>query len=418
MLSLRPHDFVPQRTTAEYEALWQAWIWRPLWGLKQLLVHSDSRLVAHQINGEYEAKEQKIAQYLDLVKKRKGVQLENKSEASNTTNSSGSVTLVDGVLYKRGYSVPLLRLSETDADYALREVHEGICGNHAGGQTLAYKLIRQGYYWPYLRKDATDLVKRCERCQRFAQAVRYNPEQLTSVFSPWPFAKWGMDLIGPLPTGKGGVNGKQFDNRRFRNFCEGFHIKNYFSTPYHPQSNGQVEAVNKILKYTLKARLEESKGNWPEELPGVLWSYRMTHLAATGETPFSLAYGAEAVIPVEIGAPTFRIANFEENCNEAALRTELDLLEEKRCSVEMKNAVYKQRSERYYNSKVKERRFQVGDLVLKKITGVQPNPLKPTWEGPFRVSHVLSGGAYQLEYLSGEKFMHPWNVAYLKRYYQ
>ncbi|KAK6118110.1 hypothetical protein DH2020_048159 [Rehmannia glutinosa] len=534
----RPHDLIPATNNeAEYEALLAGLDMAASMGLKQLLVHSDSQLVVHQINGEYEAKEQKIAQYLDLVKKRlshfktkvlhvpraenmqadalarlgsspgtdaitdvtvtqlsapslgakkiyttetteqtwmtpivqyleKGVQPENKAEARTLRTQAARFTLVDGILYKRGYSVPLLRcLSEIDADYALREVHEGICGNHAGGQTLAYKLIRQGYCWPSLRKDATDLVKRCERCQRFAPQVRYHPEQLTSVFSPWPFAKWGMDLIGPLPTGKGGVkyaivavdyftkwaeaeplakideekivsfvwksiiwrfgiphsivtdNGKQFDNRRFRNFCEGFRIKNYFSTPYHPQSNGQVEAVNKILKYTLKARLEESKGNWPEELPGVLWSYRTTHRAATGETPFSLAYGAEAVIPVEIGAPTFRIANFEENCNEAALRAELDLLEEKRCSAEMKNAVYKQRSERYYNSKVKERRFQVGDLVLKKITGVQPSPLKPTWEGPFWVTTSYRG-AYQLEYLSGEKFMHPWNVAYLKRYYQ
>ncbi|KAK6139010.1 hypothetical protein DH2020_027247 [Rehmannia glutinosa] len=190
-----------------------------------------------------------IIQYLE-----KGVQPENKVEARTLRTQAAQFTLVDGVLYKRGYSVPLLQcLSETDADYALREVHEGICGNHAGGQTLAYKLIRQGYYWLSLRKDATDLVKRCERCQRFAPQVRYHPEQLTSVFSPWSFAKWGMDLIGPLPTGKG----------------EGFHIKNHFSTPYHPQSNGQVEAVNKILKYTLKARLEESKGNWPEELPVV-----------------------------------------------------------------------------------------------------------------------------------------------------
>ncbi|KAK6139045.1 hypothetical protein DH2020_027212 [Rehmannia glutinosa] len=142
-----------------------------------------------------------IVQYLE-----KGVQPENKAEARTLRTQAARFTLVDDILYKRGYSVPLLRcLSETDADYALREVHEGICGNHAGGQTLAYKLIRQGYYWPSLRKDATDLVKRCERCQKFAPQVRYHPEQLTSIFSPWPFAKWGMDLIGPLPTGKGGV---------------------------------------------------------------------------------------------------------------------------------------------------------------------------------------------------------------------
>ncbi|XP_074323540.1 uncharacterized protein LOC141660453 [Apium graveolens] len=101
---------------------------------------------------------------------------------------------------------------------------------------------------------------------------------LTPMVSPWPFAMWGIDLIGELPKAKGDVkfgipyklvsdNGKQFDSMELRQLCEELKIKKEFAAVYHPQSNGQTEAVNKIIKHTLKTKLEERKGNWPEELP-------------------------------------------------------------------------------------------------------------------------------------------------------
>ena len=74
----------------------------------------------------------------------------------------------------------------------------------------------------------------------------------------------------------------------------------------HPQANGQVEAINKILKSTIKKCLEKAKGNWVDELPFALWAYRTTHKTATGHTPFSLALGSEAMIPVELEVPTHR----------------------------------------------------------------------------------------------------------------
>ncbi|KAL5577189.1 hypothetical protein UlMin_018888 [Ulmus minor] len=98
----------------------------------------------------------------------------------------------------------------------------------------------------------------------------------------------------------------------------------------HPKSNGQVEAVNKTIKQALKKKLEKSKGAWVDELPLVLWSYRTSFRATTGETPFSLAYGVEAVIPVEISLPTFRVDNFDEESNDVLLALATDLLEEKR----------------------------------------------------------------------------------------
>lgn len=87
--------------------------------------------------------------------------------------------------------------------------------------------------------------------------------------------------------------------------------------------------------------------------------------------------------------------------NDLARRIDLDLLEERRLDSVHKNAGYKQRVERFYNSKIKIRRFAVGELVLKKIQGPSRGPFGPNWEGPFRVSRWLSNGAYELEHLDG-----------------
>ncbi|KAL5575127.1 hypothetical protein UlMin_016826 [Ulmus minor] len=140
-----------------------------------------------------------------------------------------------------------------------------------------------------------------------------------------------------------------------------------FSSPAHPKSNGQVEAVNKTIKQTLKKKLEKSKGAWVDELPLVLWAYRTSFRAATGETPFSLAYGVEAVIPIEISLPTFRVDNFDEESNYVLLALATDLLEEKREISQVRAAALQQTIARYYNSKVKLRRFVKGDLVLRKV---------------------------------------------------
>ncbi|CAL8125951.1 unnamed protein product [Prunus armeniaca] len=91
-----------------------------------------------------------------------------------------------------------------------------------------------------------------------------------------------------------------------------------FASPALPQSNGQVEAVNKIIKKTLKTKLDKAKVCWPELLPEVLWSYRTTFHTSTGETPFSLSFGTEAVAPVEIGQPTYRTSTYEADANESS----------------------------------------------------------------------------------------------------
>ena len=271
-------------------------------------------------------------------------------------------------------------------------------------------------------RDATELVRKCKVCQEHAKISHLPSEPLTSVTSPWPFQHWGLDILGPLPLGKGqckfivvamdyftkwaeaeplatitekkvrnfvwraiicrfGIqrtlvfdNGKQFDNHKFRDFCTELGIKNYYSSLAHPQSNGQAEVTIRTLKATLKTKLEDLKGKWVEYLPEVLWAYRTTLKSTTQETPFTLAFGTDAVALVEIGLKSLRIELASVEHNEEALRLNLDLLDEKRDQVQRRTEDYLRKTARYYDQKVKPRSYKPGDLVLKKLLPARKNP--------------------------------------------
>ena len=135
-------------------------------------------------------------------------------------------------------------------------------------------------------------------------------------------------------------NGLQFDSKSFKRYCCELGITNRYSTPSYPQGNGQVEAVNKVIVNGLKKRLDDTKERWVEELPHVLWTYRTTPRRSTGETPFSMSYGVEAVIPIETGFPTLRTQTFNPNNNDRLLERSLDLLEERRENAMVQLAYY------------------------------------------------------------------------------
>ena len=123
-----------------------------------------------------------------------------------------------------------------------------------------------------------------------------------------------------------------------------------------------------------------------EELPHVPWMYRTTHRRSTGETPFSLTYGAEAVIPLETGFPTIRTSSFNPKDNDEQLTRNLNLIEERREDAMVKLAYYQQKLKQGYDATVKLRPLTSGDLVLHKVVGTAKNPawgkLGPNWEGP------------------------------------
>lgn len=218
------------------------------------------------------------------------------------------------------------------------------------------------------------------------------------MISPWPFVVWGIDIIGSLPLAKGGAkyaivavdyftkwaeaeplatittkkvinfivhdsicrfalphtvvtdNGTQFDSVEFKDFYQRFYIQKKFSTVAHPQANGQVEAVNKVIKSILKKRLEKAGGKWVDELPMALWAYQTAHKSTIGHTPFSLPYGSEAVIPVEMEVPSHRVIYYDPKTNAIILAESLDLLDGKREEADLRAAAYRSRVARLYNA--------------------------------------------------------------------
>uniref|UniRef100_A0A2N9F1Z8 Uncharacterized protein n=1 Tax=Fagus sylvatica TaxID=28930 RepID=A0A2N9F1Z8_FAGSY len=257
---------------------------------------------------------------------KEGVLPEQKKEAEIIRRKTARFWLSkDLKLYRRSFSGPYLLCVHPDViEDLLYEIHEGICGSHTGGRSLAHRALTQGYWWPYMQKDAVDYVRKCDKCQRFSHSLHQPAGELQPLVSPWPFAQWGMDLVGPLPKATGnrrwlivatdyftkwveaeplanirdrdsikfvwkniitrfGIpktiisdNGTQFTSKPFTKYCSELGIKNVYSSPAYPQSNGQAEASNKTVLDGIKKRLEDAKGRWVEELPNVLWTFRTT----------------------------------------------------------------------------------------------------------------------------------------------
>ena len=152
-----------------------------------------------------------------------------------------------------------------------------------------------------------------------------------------------------------------------------------------------------------------------------MWTHRTTKRRSTGETPFALAYGVEAVISLEVGLPTTRTTEYDAEENESNLRKDVNLLEEKRDMAIIRLASYQQQMKRRYNKNIKPRSFQVGDLVLRKMVTNTKNPndgkLEPNWEGPYRVTTLAGVGAYRLEDMDGKPVPKPWNICNLRKYF-
>ncbi|KAL0444641.1 UNVERIFIED_CONTAM: hypothetical protein Slati_2186800 [Sesamum latifolium] len=174
------------------------------------------------------------------------------------------------------------------------------------------------------------------------------------------------------------------------------------------QANGQVKVTNRILVQDIKKRPDQARGTWVEELTSVLWSYRTTPRGSTGENPFTLVYGTEAIIPAELGMPSHRILHFDEEHNSQLLKENLDLVNELRETAFIRIQRYKNTMINAHTKRVKARRFQVGDLVLQIVDTLKPiGKLNPKWEGPYKVTKIIGNGAYELEDTEGRILSRP-----------
>ncbi|CAL9017964.1 unnamed protein product [Prunus brigantina] len=213
----------------------------------------------------------------------------DRTEARTVRRRSARYLLLQGILYRRSHSLPLLRcVAPQQGDYILREIHEGACGDHSGSRSLAFKAVRQGYYWPSLHADATRIVQKCDPCQRFGSVPKWTEAEALATITAAKIEHFVWKNIicrFGLPNAIVTDNGKQFDCSCFRNLCSRFNISIFFASPAHPQSNGQVEAINKIIKKTLKKKLGAAKGNWPEILPEAIWAINTSYRRSTASLP-------------------------------------------------------------------------------------------------------------------------------------
>jgi hypothetical protein len=217
------------------------------------------------------------------------------------------------------------------------------------------KILRADYFWPSIFKDCIEAIKKCPPCQIFNKKACTHPTALHPIITIGPFAKWGINFMQCKPTLAGGHgyiivaidyftkwaeamptflndgrtttlflfnhiitrfgvphaiftnHGEHFKNQMMSEL----HVKLGFihenSSPYYPQANGQVEAINKVLKTMIQCMVGENKTSWHLQLFSTLWAYHTSVKTSTGFTPFQLVYGIEAVLPIECEIPSLKL---------------------------------------------------------------------------------------------------------------
>nr|KAJ0211608.1 hypothetical protein LSAT_V11C400219340 [Lactuca sativa] len=462
-------DFHTSNNEAEYEALLVGLRLAKQMGAKVVTALTDSRLAANQINGNFKTRYQRMEKYVKIVRRliqsfkqftikqiprsenrredalsmlpstcfdhlskkvlvevlkersiderqvndltttgptwmtpfmeylQRGMLPDDHGEARKIRIKAPSYVLVDGELYRRGFTTPWLKcVDQGKGMEALQEAHAGQAGVHEGARDLTGK-----------------------ECQSYAPVQENPPVTLRNISSPWPFYQWGIDIVGSFPEAPGRLKYMVVAVDYFTKWIEAeplaciserhmikFVWKNImtrFGTPKVLISdNGLQFAENPFREWCTS----KAKGNWEKEIPAVLWSYRTTRRTSTHETPFSLTYGTESMLLMEMMVGTLRSTNADEESNVQDLRLNLDMLEERREKSEIQQAAYKRVAERYYNQRVKERAFRVGEYMLRKNEASRAQPqgkLGPTWEGPYKIIEANRNDAYVLETVEGRQ---------------
>jgi hypothetical protein len=265
-------------------------------------------------------------------------------------------------LFRRFVDGLLLRcVNDEEAHKLLHEIHGSSVsvihiGGHFSAKATAFKIIRNGYYWPSIFQDSYKFTRSCDKCQKFVGKERLSAMPLQPVLPDFPFSKWGLDFIGPInpPSSTGHIfiltttdyftkwtevvplrhthdeqvisfletnifsrfgipleiitdNGPTFISAKLTQFMVKLGVKHFTSSAYYPQGNGQAESTNKNLVRIIKRTIEDKPRQWHTLLTYALWEDRTTTKASTGCTPFQLVYGQEAILPTELELSSLRL---------------------------------------------------------------------------------------------------------------
>ncbi|VFQ97957.1 unnamed protein product [Cuscuta campestris] len=363
-------NFKLTNNEAEYEALAGGLRLAQALKISRVSIKSDSSLIVGQVTGNMEAREGHMAQYKDLVLALlKGFEEFKIAQIPRAENADADL-LSKLTQYAPEHVSKLARVEILDR--ASIEKLE-VAAITAESQFDRSNLVGEDDHWMY------DLMEYLMDGSLPEQDDRERKVKLRAPrFQVLDGKLYKRAFGGPLLRCLTNWEAERVIAEVHEGVCAAHQM-----SPY-PQGNGQVENANRTIVDGLKKRLGEAGNKWLEELPHIVWAFRVTPRRAHGETPFSLTYGCEARLPIEAEFPTFRESNYEPQQNEEDHLAELNLVEERRMAAEVKMSTYQQVVKKYHDNKVGPRYFQVGDEVLRRREASRLErgaELRPSWDG-------------------------------------
>nr|GEU49940.1 reverse transcriptase domain-containing protein [Tanacetum cinerariifolium] len=247
----------------------------------------------------------------------------------------------------------------------LKACHEGPTGGHHGANLTTKKVFDASFFWPIIYRDAHDMIKSCDTCQRQGKISQRDemPQDAIQVYEI--FDVWGIDLMGPFPSLKGD-HGTHFCNDQFARVMTKYGVTHRLATTYHPQTSDQVEVSNRGLKRILERTVGENHASWSDKLDDELWAFRTAFKTPIGCTPYKL-------------------------------KLQLNELNELRDQAYENSLIYKERTKKLHDSKIKNHIFNVGDQVLlfNSRLKIFSGKLKTRWSGPFTITQVFPYGTIE-----------------------
>nr|GEU94822.1 reverse transcriptase domain-containing protein [Tanacetum cinerariifolium] len=225
------------------------------------------------------------------------------------------------------------------------------------------------------------------------------------------FDVWGIDFMGSFPSSRGNrfgnprviisYRGTHFCNDQFAKVMRKYGVTHCLATAYHPQTSGQVKVSNCGLKRTLEKTLGENRVSWSDKLDDALWAFRTAFKTSIGCTPYKLVYEKACHLPIELEHKAYwalKHANFDLQTASDHCKVQLNELNEPRDQTYENSLIYKEKTKRIQDSKIKDRVFNVDDRVLlfNSRLKIFSGKLKTHWSGPFTITHVFPYGTVEL----------------------